>query len=193
MKNQENLRNFRRMLMIPGAFACALLMTACMDNTAMDMATQTPQATQNMTNAPVITTAPTQTNPMQDMNPSAAPAAAGVTSMSDAMKMAEKIEEELERLSEVDDAQVALAGTTAVVALEFDDQYQSGLDQRLKDIVSERVKGVVKDIEDVIITEEPELFTRIEDLGDKLDANGAMDDLKTELDAIIQKIKGAMA
>ena len=113
--------------------------------------------------------------------------------MSDAMKMAEKIEEELERLSEVDDAQVALAGTTAVVALEFDDQYQSGLDQRLKDIVSERVKGVVKDIEDVIITEEPELFTRIEDLGDKLDANGAMDDLKTELDAIIQKIKGAMA
>ena len=179
--------------MIPGAFACALLMTACMDNTAMDMATQTPQATQNMTNAPVITTAPAQTNPMQDMNPSAAPAAAGVTSMSDAMKMAEKIEEELERLSEVDDAQVALAGTTAVVALEFDDQYQSGLDQRLKDIVSERVKGVVKDIEDVIITEEPELFTRIEDLGDKLDANGAMDDLKTELDAIIQKIKGAMA
>ena len=63
------------------------------------------------------------------------PEDAGVTTAADARRAVEAIEDELERLSEVKDAQVVLAGDTAVVALTFDSQYQGGLDDRMREIV----------------------------------------------------------
>ena len=51
-------------------------------------------------------------------------------------RTAERIEEAVERLSEVDDAEVVIdSGNRVLVAIEFDDQYSAGLDDRMKEMI----------------------------------------------------------
>lgn len=114
----------------------------------------------------------------------------GVTTAADARRAVEAIEDELERLSEVKDAQVVIAGDTAVVALTFDSQYQGGLDDRMREIVRERIDGVVKGIKTVEITEDTDLMTELEKLGDRLDGEADMAEIRRELDTLINRITG---
>jgi hypothetical protein len=125
--------------------------------------------------------------------PTTVPEAAGVTSMDKARRAVEKIEEELERLSEVDDAEVVIAGNRAAVALEFDDQYKGGIDERLRGIIAERIDGVITGVTDVAITADAALMAEIETLGERLETMSDMTALRSDLDAIIRKINGANA
>lgn len=121
----------------------------------------------------------------------ASPAAQGVTNVTNARKAMEQIEDELERLSEVNDAQVVLAGNTAAVALTFDKQYMGGIDERLENMVKERIKGVVTGVDNVAVTQDTNLFDQLEKLGDRLDDASDMADIQTELDAIVTRIRQA--
>lgn len=123
--------------------------------------------------------------------PDTAPAAAsGVSTPADARKAMEQIEEELERLSEVEDAEVVLAGDTAAVALEFDSQYQGGVDDRLRKMVKERVDGVVKGVKTIEITEDLSLLDELSKLGDRLEDAVDLTEIRTELDTLMQRITG---
>ncbi len=121
------------------------------------------------------------------------PESTGVTSMDKARRVIEQIEDELERLSEVEDAEVVIAGSKAAVGLEFDDQYKAGLDDRLRKIVKERVDGVIGGISTVAITADETIMDAIESLGDRLDTMSDMNALQSDLDAIIKKINGLSA
>lgn len=121
------------------------------------------------------------------------PAAQGVTNVSDARKAIDDIEEELERLSEVDDAQVIIAGNDAAVALEFDSQYQGGVDDRLREIVKERIASVISGVDNIAITSDLMLMDQIEALGDRLEGAADMADIQNELNAIINKINADAA
>ncbi len=121
------------------------------------------------------------------------PESTGVTSMDKAKRVIEQIEEELERLSEVDDAEVVIAGNKAAVGLEFDDQYKAGLDDRLRKIVKERIDGVISGISTVAITADEGVMDAIESLGERLDTMSDMTALQSDLDAIIKKINGMNA
>ncbi len=121
------------------------------------------------------------------------PESTGVTSMDKARRVIEQIEEELERLSEVDDAEVVIAGNKAVVGIEFDDQYRGGLDDRLRKIIKERIDGVVSGIGTVAITADEDVTDAIESLGERLDTMSDMTALESDLDAIIRKINGMAA
>lgn len=124
---------------------------------------------------------------------SAVPEAQGVTTVSDARKAIENIEDELERLSEVDDAQVVIAGNDAAVALEFDSQYQGGIDDRLREIVKERIGSVISGVDNIAITTDKTLMEQLETLGDRLEGAADMADIQNELNAIINKITSAKA
>lgn len=121
------------------------------------------------------------------------PETAGVTSMDKAKRVIEQIEDELERLSEVKDAEVVLAGDKAAVALAFDDQYKGGVDERLRGIVKERIAGIVSGISTVAITADESVMDAIESLGERLDTLADMSALQSDLDAIIKKINSASA
>ncbi len=121
------------------------------------------------------------------------PESTGVTSMDKAKRVIEQIEEELERLSEVDDAEVVIAGNKAAVGLEFDDQYKAGLDDRLRKIVKERIDGVISGISTVAITTDEGVMDAIESLGERLETMSDMTALQSDLDAIIKKINGMNA
>jgi hypothetical protein len=121
------------------------------------------------------------------------PESTGVTSMDKAKRVIEQIEEELERLSEVDDAEVVIAGNKAAVGIEFDDQYKAGLDDRLRKIIKERIDSVISGISTVAITTDEGIRDAIESLGERLDTMSDMAALQSDLDAIIKKINGMNA
>ena len=116
-------------------------------------------------------------------------AAAGVTSAAQAKRLSDEAEDELEKLSEVSDAQVVLAGKTAAVALEFDSQYQGGVDERLRKMVKERIDGLVKGVTDISVTDDNALYERLEALGDRLDGAAALSEIEKELKDIMTGIE----
>ena len=169
-----------------------------------------PMTTTSPTASPTATTNPTDSpaEALDDMLPdmttdagdepltptaSEQPAAQGVTSVSDARKAIEDIEDELERLSEVDEAQVVIAGNDAAVALEFDSQYQGGIDDRLREIIKERIGSVISGVNNIAITSDATLRDQLETLGDRLEGAADMADIQNELNAIINKINAAKA
>lgn len=128
---------------------------------------------------------------MPDITGETAPA--GAVTAEDARKAVERIEDELEKLSEVEDAQVVLAGHQAAVALKFDAQYQGGIDDRMREIVQERIDGVISGVDVVEITEDEGVMSELEKLGDRLDDSADMTELRNELDAIMERITGKRA
>lgn len=182
--------------------AGALSMTACAAKDDMVTATNTPVPTQS-TIFPDALPSPTGVMPqLQDgMNemldgmtadptgaPTAVPEAAGVTSMDKARRVVEQIEDELERLSEVDEAQVVIAGNRAAVALEFDDQYLGGIDERLRSVVRERIDGIISGVTDVAITDDAAIMAELETLGERLQTMSDMTALQSDLDAIVRRM-----
>ena len=127
------------------------------------------------------------TDPMTSEDPEAT----GVTTVSTARRAIEQIEDELERLSEVSDAEVVLAGNSAAIALKFDSQYKGGVDDRLTDIVKDRINGVISGVTNVVVTDDAALMDQLETLGERLEAASDMADIQNELNAIISKIKAA--
>ena len=119
------------------------------------------------------------------------PEVTGVTTVSTARRAIEQIEDELERLSEVSNAEVVLAGNNAAVALAFDKRYKGGVDDRLMEIVKERIGGVISGVTNVVVTDDEALMDQLETLGERLEAASDMADIQNELNAIINKIKAA--
>ena len=161
----------------------------------------TAQATVNPTNSPApVATAQATASPdaaggatagMTTEAPMGGMTAAGTMTPAEAGRLAERISEAVERLSEVDDAQVVIAGNRAAVALEFDDQYKGGVDDRLRGIVRERIDSVISGVTDISITADTTLMDALETLGERLDTMSDMNALQSDLDAIIRRIEGA--
>lgn len=189
-------------ILIPICLSVALLLTlsSCASNSetlpeistspmASASPSMLPEATNSMTpNAVATDEAPNFTDtPMASEQPTSA----GVTSADDARKAAEDIEDELERLSEVTDAQVVIAGNDAAVALTFDSQYQGGIDDRLKEIVQERIDAVITGVTNLAVTDDVGIMDQLETLGEKLENATDLTDVQNELNAIINKITTA--
>lgn len=201
----------KKTLLTLSLLSASLLMTACTTGPDMTTATNSP--------APTTTTSPNSMPEMTDVLPeiqngmdemgeamddtldgltgqptaTTMPESTGVTSMDRARRVVEQIEDELERLSEVDDAQVVIAGDKAAVALEFDDQYRGGIDERLRGIVKDRIDSVISGITTVAITSDAAIMDALEALGEQLDTMSDMSALQSDLDAIIRKINAAQS
>ena len=196
----------KKILMTLTLLAAAALLSACASKPDMTTATNSPEPTVSEPAFPDMLPTATGILPqVQDgMNemldgltgqptdmPAASPESTGVTSMDAARRVVEQIEDELERLSEVDYAQVVIAGNRAAVALEFDDQYKGGVDDRLRGIVRERIDSVISGVTDISITADTTLMDALETLGERLDTMSDMNALQSDLDAIIRRIEGA--
>lgn len=182
----------KKSLMTIGLMVLALALTSCATQeeptpspspSASPTVSASPTASPEMSQAPITSAEPMETDGLMTDS-----TATGVSASADARKAVEDIEEELERLSEVEEAQVAIAGHSAAVALKFDSQYQGGVDERMKEMVEERIKGVVSGITQVSVTDDAGLLEQLKVLGDRLEGAADMAEIQSELDAIIQKI-----
>lgn len=206
----------KKTLLTLSALSLALMLGSCRAKQDMTSATSQPTTSASPTASPQVTMiAPGMTegttdtmdgadgmgnmtngaNGMDGILPGSTmiPESTGVTSMDKAKRVIEQIEDELERLSEVDDAEVVIAGNKAAVGLEFDDQYKAGVDDRLRKIVKERIDSVISGISTVAVTADKGIMDAIESLGERLDTMADMTTLENDLDAIIRKINGANA
>ena len=208
----------KKTLLTLSALALTMLMGSCSTKDDMSMATSEPTASTSPSASPNITTVMPSTtdntlpgmmdgmtdgmmdgangaNGTDSVLPGSTtiPESTGVTSMDKAKRVIEQIEDELERLSEVEDAEVVIAGSKAAVGVEFDDQYRTGLDERMRKIIKERINSVIGGINTVAITADEGVRDAIESLGERLDTMGDMAALQSDLDAIIKKINGMNA
>lgn len=117
-----------------------------------------------------------------------APAAGGTMSDSDAMAVAKKVSDEVTRLSEISKATTVVVGDTALIGVEFDAQYKGEMTTRIKDMVASRAKAADKRIQNVTVTADPDLLTRVTDLGKKLDGGSVISDITTEFTEIVNRI-----
>lgn len=150
-------------------------------------ATTQPAATMSATNSPEATA-----SPMSSSSPMAQESAAPQSSMTPAQagQMAERISEAVERLSEIDDAEVIVYDDRVLVAVEFDDQYNAGLDDRMKQMITEKVQEVEKTLTRVEITNDETLYGQVKSFGERLGKATGFDELADDFGDLWNRITG---
>ena len=163
----------------------AVLLTGCASN-ADTLASPTPGATNMLDNLMpgTATESPMTDNATMQPEGTAAPAA----TIEDTRKTVHAMEEALEKLSEVDDAYVITLGDTALVGLEFENQYQGGTDERLKKMVLARLQTVDKNIAKVAVTSDEPLVTSIEALTEVLKSASSLEDVNKRAEDVLKQL-----
>ena len=139
------------------------------------------------TAAPIVTNSPMAT---------ARPTASASPQMSPAMdaqadRLAEQVEEAVERISEIDDAEAVIdTDRRVVIGVEFDDQYKAGLDDRMKEMITEAVQKVDEKLTDVEITDDSTLYGQVKSLGERLTKATGLDELADDFGDLWDRITG---
>ena len=142
-------------------------------------ATAQPTATMSATNSPMATVQPSE-SPMAQT--SMTPAQAG--------QLAERISDAVERISEIDDAEVIVYDDRVLVGVEFEDQYNAGLDERMKQMITEKVQEVDKTLTRVEITNDETLYGQIKSFGERLGKATGFDELADDFGDLWNRITG---
>lgn len=182
--------------------ALAALMAGCAagnasgaDASASPKASDTPMPAATMTPANSPTAAASaQTSPGASMSPEASPAAndEAVSAMTPAQagRLAERVGDAVERLSEVDDAEAVIRDGRVLVAVEFEDQYRAGLDDRMKQMITEAVRSVDDSLTDVQITDDDTLYGQVKNLGARVSQVTGLDELADDFGDLWDRIVG---
>ena len=160
--------------------------------TAAPIVTGTPMTTATAQASLAPTMSPAMSPNAAIGGSSAAPggAAASALTPAEAGRMAEQIAEAVERISEIDDAEVVISDGRALVAVEFDDQYKAGLDERMKKMIEQAVQKVDKSLTDIRITDDDTLYGQVKGLGERLMKATGIDELADDFGDLWNRITG---
>ncbi len=176
------------------SLVCTGLFTACTSNADV-MPQPGPTANTNgmVSSAPQVSTSPNTTQGAMPMaTASAEPATVGAAgTVADAQRLSDRVEDEVEKLSEVDEASAVVVGNIALVGVSYDGQYQGGMTDRLKGMVTERVEMTDKTITAVHVTDDETLRKSISALNDMMDETDAsFEQLQTKALEIASRLTG---
>lgn len=157
---------------------------------ASPMVSQSPQASAS----PMASTSPEMSpdatqGAAQDATQNTNTAAAAMTP-AESGRMAEKIKEAVERISEVDDAEVIVNSERVLVAVQFDDQYSAGLDDRMKQTIVKAVQQVDDGLTDVEVTDDDTLYGQVKGLGERVAKVTGLDELADDFGDLWDRIIG---
>ncbi len=108
----------------------------------------------------------------------------------DAGRLAEKIADAVERISEIDDAEVIVDGNRALVAVEFEDQYSAGLDERMKQQITQAVQKVDENLTQVEITDDGTLYGQVKSLAERVGKATGLDELADDIGDLWNRVTG---
>lgn len=135
-------------------------------------------------------TTDTMDNSMMPNSNAASAASSGMTP-AEAGRLAERVSEAVERISEIDDAEVVIDdGSRVLVAVEFDDQYSAGLDDRMKEMITDAVQKVDEKLTDVQITDDDTIYGQVKSLGERLAKATGLDELADDFGDLWNRITG---
>ena len=176
----------------------ALALGGCAANASGTTATAAPIVTNSpmTTMQPAATIAP-ETSPAMDgglmgtndMNGTNTAAPAGMTP-AQAGRLAEQIAESVERISEINDAEAVVSNERVLVAVEFEDQYNAGLDDRMKQMITEAVQKVDSSLTEISITDDDTLYGQVKGLGQRLAKATGLDELADDFGDLWDRIIG---
>ena len=176
----------------------ALALGGCAANASGTTATAAPIVTNSpmTTVQPAATIAP-ETSPAMDgglmgtndMNGTNSAAPAGMTP-AQAGRLAEQIAESVERISEINDAEAVVSNERVLVAVEFEDQYNAGLDDRMKQMITEAVQKVDSSLTEISITDDDTLYGQVKGLGQRLAKVTGLDELADDFGDLWDRITG---
>lgn len=147
------------------------------------------------TASPMATNVPPTNSPMATAEVTAEPspaATAGATDMTPAQagKLAEKIAQAVQQISEVEEAKVVVNNGRALVAVKFDAQYSAGLDDRMKQQIIQTVQKVDDTLKDVEVTDDDTLYGQIKGLGERVSNVTGLDELADDFGDLWDRIVG---
>ena len=157
-------------------------------NAPANGATVSPEMSPDMNNGAAMgaqtgTTAGAANGTGMNGNSAMTPAQAG--------RLAEQIAEAVERISEISDAEVVIdSGSRVLVAVEFEDQYQAGLDERMKQMIVQAVQKVDDGLTDIEITDDDTLYGQVKGLGERLANATGLDELADDFGDLWDRITG---
>lgn len=103
-------------------------------------------------------------------------------------KRANRIADRIEKLNEVNSASVLISGETAIVGVDMKANVQGQLTKNLKQKIERIVKNTDDDIENVSITADPDLFTRITDIADDIMDGKPVSGFASQIEEILRRI-----
>ena len=93
-------------------------------------------------------------------------------------------------MNEIDDAEVVVSDGRVLVAVEFDDQYSMGLDDRMKKMIAEKVKEIDSNLTRVEITDDDTLYGQVKGLGERVAKATGLDELADDFGDLWDRITG---
>jgi len=117
-------------------------------------------------------------------------AASASMTPADAGKLAGRIAEAVERISEIDDAEVIVRDNRALVAVEFDDQYSAGLDERMKKMIVDAVQKVEESLTEVEVTDDSTLYGQVKSLAERIGKATGFDELAEDIGDLWDRVTG---
>lgn len=107
--------------------------------------------------------------------------------IADSQKKAETIKTSLEKLSEIEKANVIVVGNTAIVGCKISKEAKDINDT--KNMVADRVKGLDKSIKNVAVSDSADIMSRINKLSSNITKSKDINEINNEVNKIIEKSK----
>jgi len=101
---------------------------------------------------------------------------------------AQKISNVITKMDEIQSATVVVTGNTALVGVQFSEQYKGDLTDQIKKLVDQQVKNADPSIKRVVVTADPDLYTRIMELASKIEKGNPLSGLTQEIQEILNRI-----
>ena len=105
---------------------------------------------------------------------------------------ADKIANNVANLKEVNDATVIISGNTAIVGVDIKNQIEGNLTTNLKKKVESTVRNTDKNIKNVTVTADADIFQRIQNIGRDIRTGKPISGFGNEIEEIIRRITPSM-
>lgn len=110
----------------------------------------------------------------------------------DGGKRADRIASRLTKLNEVRRATIVISNRTALVGVEMSDRLRGKMTDAQKRKIENEVKNMDNSINTVVVTAEPDLFTRIKNIADQIARGRPLSGFTSEINELVNRIKPKM-
>lgn len=105
-----------------------------------------------------------------------------------ARSQAKRIADAIAKERNIDSASCVITGDTALIGVQFEKQYKGELTDAIKKSVEKRVKDIEPDIDNVVVTADPDLLSRIKTIASDIENGKPLSGFTKEIEEIIRRI-----
>lgn len=101
---------------------------------------------------------------------------------------AKDIANDIAKEKDIKSASCVVTGNTALVGLEFEEQYKGKVTDAIKKSVDKRVKNLEPSINNVVVTADPDILSRIKTMASDIEEGKPLSGFANEIEEIIRRI-----